>query len=150
MKEVIAMGSGRSNAPEPTAASASDSGAATGSAAEDIRDQDVPFLKPGRERVDIQTITATEVGDTKFEVHCMIGVVPGQVLSIGREGSDLEHFIVKKLGSIETTEGLQYPHPVRSPVRIIRSSNGGPPGDANTARAVAAPSPRRRGAGGRT
>ena len=73
----------------------------------------------------------------------MIGVVPGQVLSIGWDGTDLEHFIVKKLGSIETTEPLQYPHPARSPVRIIRSSGGGPPGDANTARAMAAPSQRR-------
>ena len=72
----------------------------------------------------------------------MIGVVSGQMLSIGWEGTDLEHFIVKKLGSIETTEGLQYPHPVRSSVRIILSSNGGPHGDANTARAAVAPNQR--------
>ena len=92
---------GGSNPPELTATD-SDSVAVNASATEDARDQDVPYLKPGKEWVDTQSTTAIKVGDVKFEVHCMAGVVPGQVLSIGWEGADLEHFTVKKLGSIES------------------------------------------------
>ena len=101
----------------------------------DVRDQDVPYQKPGREWVDTQSTTEIKAGDIRFEVHCMTGVVPGQVLSIGWEGIDLEHFTVKKLGSIFAENPFQYAHAVRSPVRIVRSSNGGPPGDARSSQA---------------
>ena len=53
------------------------------------RDEDVPFTKPSKEHVDAQTIADILVGATRFEVHCMICIGPGQILSIGWKGIDM-------------------------------------------------------------
>ena len=52
----------------------------------------------------------------------MIGIIPGQILSIGW-GNDLEHFTVKDLGSIKTAAPLRFDHAARSPIKLVRNSS---------------------------
>ena len=67
------------------------------------------------------------VGLTRFEVHNMNGIVPGQVLSIGYEGQDLEHFMVARLGSVEAAEPFARHNEELSPLKLVRVSKRSPP-----------------------
>ena len=94
---------------------------ATPKASADPRDADVPTIVPGKEHVNTQCTHDILPGCQYFEVHSMIGVVVGQILSIGWD-TDIEHFTVAKLGSIHTVSPLKFAHKALSPIRIVRSS----------------------------
>lgn len=83
---------------------------------------DVPYVKPGPDHVDTQCRRFVPAGTRRFEVHNMDGIVPGQILSIGYEGHDLEHFKVARLGSVEAEEEFVNDHDELSPVKLIRAS----------------------------
>ena len=68
----------------------------------------------------------------------MIGIVPGQILSIGWE-VDLEHFTVKELGSIKIVAPLRFDHAARSPIRLVRNSSASIASDAPGAAPPSAP-----------
>ena len=97
----------------------------------DPRDVDISTQSPTKEFVDTQTTHDILAGATWFEVHSMLGVVPGQILSIGWEGVDLEHFTVKALGSIRTVQPLRFDHAALSPIRLVRTSNASVPSGAS-------------------
>jgi len=61
----------------------------------------------------------------------MLGIVPGQILSIGYEGVDIEHFTVKSLGSVISATPFAKSHPALSPVRLVRNSFGSTIADAD-------------------
>lgn len=109
----------------------------------DMRDKDFTFTTPSKEFVNTQTTQEIAAGTVRFEVHCMVGVVAGQILAIGWEVTDLDHFIVHALGSIIAAPPLQDAHPALSPVRLIRASNASVPGDAAGSAASASPPVRR-------
>ena len=55
-------------------------------ATNDVRDKDVPYTKPSKEFVDTQTVEHIPGGATRFDVHCMIGIVLGQSFpSVGKD-----------------------------------------------------------------
>ena len=51
-------------------------------------------------------------------------IAPGQTLSSGYDGVDLEFFLVARLGSIEASEPVVRDHPELSPVKLVRVSKG--------------------------
>ena len=59
----------------------------------------------------------------------MVGIIPGQIRSIGWGGVDLEHLTIHALVRIVPAAPLQYGHPALSPVRLIRASNTSVPSD---------------------
>ena len=88
---------------------------------------DIPYLKPCPEYVDTLCRNFVPAGSARFEVHNMDGIVPGQCLSIGYEGQDLEHFMVARLGSVEAAEPFARDHEELSPVKLVRVSKRNPP-----------------------
>lgn len=88
---------------------------------------DIPYTKPGPQHVDTLCMHYVPMGSTRFEVHNMEGIVPGQCLSIEYEGIDMEPLIVDRLGSVVATKPLARGHAELSPVKLVKASKKSPP-----------------------
>ena len=90
-------------------------------------DDDIPHERPANiahmEVVNTLTTQDLPIGTTLFLVHDDRGIVPGQILSIGTEGSkEFEHVQVKAKGSVELISGTVNAHARGAPVRLITAS----------------------------
>ena len=68
------------------------------------------------------TVDDLPAGTIIFNVHDDRGIVPGQILSIGSKGKDMEHVQAKAKGSVHLLVATVNAHARGSPVRLITAS----------------------------
>ena len=84
--------------------------------------KDIPYARPGPQAANTQCQHFVVAGTSRFEVHNMDGIVVGQILSIGYEDFDIEHFRVAALGSVIAEEVFKNDHDALSPVKLVAAS----------------------------